>query len=956
MYSSCSRIFLLLSILAFQFGPNRSAFSQEYDITVFDRSRGLNCNYVNDVIRDQRGFFWIGTDRGVFRFDGANFLPVPIRNGKQGEVVRMRLFRNELYVIYRNLRLVDRLDISDLSFGELATGDIADITQINDSTLVAFDRSGKMLRFRNGRKDLERNIVTAFDAVLTYWKGQVFLLAFGKDLYCVDPLDLRMVRNFGLDPNYMMRGGFQPLPDRLLVNFVGSIKTISPDLELRPFNPIPGEQFKGSHSLGYHSERLQYYLRSDRELVIAKDSRFKGVTFPGRRVPELRSLLMVDSVNLLIGTNGSLIHFRNQPPRVENFTRDDSLVRNQIRVRRNIIPMGRGLTILTGSPSIVRWENGKVSSVPYPQLLYFSDLTRLGSRVFGVGENKSVISYDPVTGKVRDKFFLTVSDEQGFSSITADTVSGTLIVGGNGALFKMFPDDDRIELITEVDEGPVNLIRRSADGDWWICTNNGLTRFDPRFNRKQYFSRDSGYVRLSGRYINDILIDGTDNFWVAHNDGAERVDLKRRMVTDSIPLNLLPDPRIACIRKDTLGRLWFSTFDGILAYDPATSSYIRLAENSGLINKEFNRRSGAFLADGRLMFGGDGGYDIIDPYAFRFERSRAVGRITAVEWYENSGKVRQSIDQLGERVLTFNTETESLRISISTLDPLEASSCRFQFRLNNGLWQNLEGKYHFEIFKLSPGDYTVDFRGFDRYGTLITFTPFVVKARVPFYRSVSFIVLILLALLASVLVILVIIWRNRRREQRLVEGISMDLHDEVGTILTRALMVSKTSGYPMQEQKIQGYLADALFRLRTYIRTMNKATVPPERFLADLRDMVNTTLEYTGVSFSFIQEGRINGDLSASLARDVKLCLFEMLNNVLKHSGAGKVSIAVVFEDHTLRVDLADDGTLAALDQLHKTGNGLINLEKRTLRHGGSIEKRIDARGHGLHVQLTFKR
>jgi len=109
---------LVLILLLIQ--VSKISFAQKTSFTVFDKASGLDCNYVNEIVRDNDGYFWIGTDRGVARFDGINFLWVPARDGKQGFVRRLRIFGNNLFVIYEDLAGIDLVDVQDFSFRPFA--------------------------------------------------------------------------------------------------------------------------------------------------------------------------------------------------------------------------------------------------------------------------------------------------------------------------------------------------------------------------------------------------------------------------------------------------------------------------------------------------------------------------------------------------------------------------------------------------------------------------------------------------------------------------------------------------------------------------------------------------------------------------------------------------------------------------------------------------------------------
>ena len=75
----------------------------------------------------------------------------------------------------------------------------------------------------------------------------------------------------------------------------------------------------------------------------------------------------------------------------------------------------------------------------------------------------------------------------------------------------------------------------------------------------------------------------------------------------------LPSDTIYGVMADAAGRIWLSSDAGLMRYDPESGSIKTYHREHGLQGEEFN--FGAFhrLRDGRLCFGGPGGFNIFDP-------------------------------------------------------------------------------------------------------------------------------------------------------------------------------------------------------------------------------------------------------------------------------------------------------------------------------------------------------
>jgi signal transduction histidine kinase len=105
------------------------------------------------------------------------------------------------------------------------------------------------------------------------------------------------------------------------------------------------------------------------------------------------------------------------------------------------------------------------------------------------------------------------------------------------------------------------------------------------------------------------------------------------------------------------------------------------------------------------------------------------------------------------------------------------------------------------------------------------------------------------------------------------------------------------------------------------------------------------------INFDLVTFGLMKG-----LPKEHELALYritqEIINNVLKHSGANKVSLQVGQRDDKIIVMIEDNGKGFEVNA-HRNGYGLKNLEARTQLLHGNIE--IDSKpGKGTNVLIEI--
>jgi signal transduction histidine kinase len=80
---------------------------------------------------------------------------------------------------------------------------------------------------------------------------------------------------------------------------------------------------------------------------------------------------------------------------------------------------------------------------------------------------------------------------------------------------------------------------------------------------------------------------------------------------------------------------------------------------------------------------------------------------------------------------------------------------------------------------------------YDNFGNLKTKKRLAINAIVPFYYRLSFYIVMSLVFLLFGITTIYTIRKARKTETVVKERIAMDLHDEVGTVLTRMLLISR---------------------------------------------------------------------------------------------------------------------------------------------------------------------
>lgn len=208
---------------------------------------------------------------------------------------------------------------------------------------------------------------------------------------------------------------------------------------------------------------------------------------------------------------------------------------------------------------------------------------------------------------------------------------------------------------------------------------------------------------------------------------------------------------------------------------------------------------------------------------------------------------------------------------------------------------------------------------------------------------------------------------RQRSHDRAVEEersrINRDMHDNIGVQLLGAL-------HSRDMERKDVLIRQTLSDLRQIISTPTQERMVLSRLLGDLRREIGDHLEAAGIDLDWQDLDSQDGGLTAPEAPDVVLSpvqvqslralLRESTSNILRHSGARTVRIALARTAQpggaALRTVIEDDGT-GQQAEWRNTGNGLANLRFRIEGCGGTLKigaAGTDAGTAGTRIEATL--
>jgi PAS domain S-box-containing protein len=245
-------------------------------------------------------------------------------------------------------------------------------------------------------------------------------------------------------------------------------------------------------------------------------------------------------------------------------------------------------------------------------------------------------------GRIRARTF-TVSDGLPENSVYAVYRSrdGSVWAATLNAGISQFVDG-RFKTYSTANGLPSNTITSiadSSDGAMWFGAPNGLVRFS-RNTWSVLTSRDG----LPNDNITSLLTDSTDTLWIGTVSGLALLRSGHIEKPDSMPASLREE--ILGIAGDNIGNLWIATSNHIVSVNRTRLLSTTLTESDvreygledGLIGKQGVKRFRSVFADahGKIWFSTDRGLAVVDPLRADRESAPVIVQIESLSADGNS--------------------------------------------------------------------------------------------------------------------------------------------------------------------------------------------------------------------------------------------------------------------------------------------------------------------------------
>jgi diguanylate cyclase (GGDEF)-like protein len=263
----------------------------------------------------------------------------------------------------------------------------------------------------------------------------------------------------------------------------------------------------------------------------------------------------------------------------------------------------------------------------------------------------------------------------------------------------------------------VSGFAEEPSGNMWLATDGGgLDLANSAGQILRIFRHtDQDAASLPSNSVYGVSIDARGRVWVATDRGLARA-LGSSDHPDGIHFETLgrseglASDTVYGILFDAAGRLWMSGNSGLTRYDPEAGTFRTFHIQHGLQGEEFDFGAYHRLHDGRLAFGGPGGFNVFNPESI-FDSGAAppvaLMRVDVLGAALPSRKPYWLLDGIdvdsSARIITFE---------FAALDFTSPAHNRLSYRLPNlsDRWIELGTDHNVTLTNLGAGDHVLEVR------------------------------------------------------------------------------------------------------------------------------------------------------------------------------------------------------------------------------------------------------
>jgi signal transduction histidine kinase/ligand-binding sensor domain-containing protein len=938
---------------------------------------GLNTYNIKKVLQDKNGFIWVGTQDGLYRYDGLYFEVVKkfsdSKNNYQGNFVSDFEIIDSMLIVSWYQKGIDVISTNSLQL--LFSSNTAVSIKANAVwhirvlafNHIMFSTNSGLFSWRDNRirklakstkQDIQNSGVYAENKI--FYTTQAGQLVFNNNTY-TSPHKINYAVGYKNGILFLENGIAKFIDSKnSCTNFGKTTNRYDQFYSSYKNNNILflGENFLGN--LNATNNTITYD-------TILKETPNKFINYVFSDNSNL--LWVATSKSLEVYTNdespfAKILPVASKANNIEHYYSMDSFDKNTI-----VICGINGLNTLDVT-------NRKINNVHGSEKLGTCHTTFKYKNKNFVSSDNGIFEYEKslVNGK---KLCDIYAEFKPYNHIVFNAIinlGDTLLLFGaedEEGLIKWEPNMKKVKqfkynngLTNQIPENHIHNLKYFNSNFIWLLQDGSISKY---FFRKDSFSTQK--VKFNSSIYFDLLEHKNKLYVTTYSGGVNVIDNAANKIKYITEQTGLCNNSCYCLLQESDSAMWVSTNFGLSRINLSNYLVENYFENDGLHSNAFEEKS-ACKFNGKIYFSGVDGVTEINTDLLKVKREEKKYYFKSVKYFVNQNMILQSL--LNYDAITIPPNATPIEIVLAKIN-FKSSKGNFMYSLDNENWLPVGVNNIIRFDKLVPGSYIVNLKYNNQLGE---FEPIGTSLKLnilpPWYQTWWFKILMALLILLNGFLMgrlyfkrkLIAKQKELEKQQALQnerERIASDMHDDLGSGLSSIKLISSMLKNKYKDAETQNELNEIVDgatsltdSMREMVWSLNPRNDKVDVFISHMKTYGKQFFEPTIISIDLIQKDEIPSiDISSPVRRNLFLCFKEILNNIVKHANAKNVIINFSYSDKIFKIQIQDDGK--GLSENMGNGNGMYTMKKRISDCNGNIEFKALVQGLEVFIMVPLQ-
>jgi signal transduction histidine kinase/ligand-binding sensor domain-containing protein len=626
-------------------------------------------------------------------------------------------------------------------------------------------------------------------------------------------------------------------------------------------------------------------------------------------------------------------------------------------------------------------------------------------------DNRWLERFDPLTGTFVHYWYLSAGEPR----IITEDRAGDLWIGTLNGLYRLNRTTNtatyyRATADPALSSNRVTTIYPLQDGRLLVGTDGGgVNIWDPLTGQFDYYRHDPNNANSLGHdSVYAFYEDPNEGVvWIGTWHGLDRVERATQTVSHYTEKDGLPGDAVFGILADSSGMLWLTTNRGLARFDPRAETFRTYDARDGLPASHFVQTAVFQSKGGEILVGSSDGLVAFYPDRIPENPEPPPIAITALSLFNEV--IRRDLPP--DEPIELSYQQNFLSFEFAALDYTAPEKNQYAYRLEgvDADWVQAGTRRRADYPNLRPGSYLFRVRAsnnagvWNQEGTAVRVTITPPPWGTWWFRGIALLMLVGAVLGAYRLRVRSIEARSRELERQVMDRtaelsranaaleqeiaeriqveqalrqserekavvdernrLARELHDSVAQSMYGVTLLAEVASQLLssgQADQVAGYLGElkdtareSLAEMRLLIYELRPPVLEEEGLASALQARLEAVESRAGLETEFNVAGQIR------LRSEVEEALFriaqEALNNMLKHAQAHHVAVSLGQDEHSVTLEIADDGTgFDPTRALRSGGLGLRGMEERAAEIGARLEIE-SAAGSGTTVRVIWE-